>query len=341
MKMKALFCDRLSDDLSGVRVALLPCPVPRPDQALVKIGACALNFPDLLMTSGDYQFRPEPPFVLGMEACGTVMEAPEPGWIGRRVIVTARQGLATEQAVAPLAALRPAPDHLTDEICAAYTITGLTACAALTLRSSWRPGERLLVLGAASGVGAAALQLARHLGLWTCAVVSSAGKAALALTCGAHKTVIVPPAPNPGLALLTALKDETAAGFDGVYDPIGGLVAPAAATLLNPMGRYLVIGFAAGAIPALSLEQVRSRALSLIGVRAGELGRQDPAAGAALMALVDRLAAEGVLAPPVGARAPLDDAPSLLAQMQARTLAGKAVMLMGGGSVQADPLSPR
>ncbi|MCS6986582.1 MAG: zinc-binding dehydrogenase [Sphingomonadaceae bacterium] len=296
-------------------------PAPGPGEATVRMVAVGLNFPDLLMLEGRYQYRPPLPFVPGMEGVGRVEavgEGVSADLLGQRLLVGARAGLMAQRVTLPLSALRPAPDTLSDAEAAAFTVGALTAWVGLVERGRLAAGERLLVLGAGGGMGLMAVALGAALGAEVWAVASSLAKLALAEAAGAQATWRVDrQAPDLG---------PLAGQFDLVFDPVGGpLVAPAIAAL-RPGGRYLVIGFAGGPPVPLGVDQIQARFLEVIGVRAGEAGRRDPAAGRRHLAAIDRLAAEGRLRPAVGLTLPFVQAPEAFRAMARGELCGKAVI---------------
>jgi NADPH2:quinone reductase len=320
--MRALVCHHLSDDRSGLRFETdWPDPAP-PQHGEVKVAihAAALNFPDLLMLSGGYQFRPEMPFIPGTEACGTIIEAGEGATFspGDRVIVGGRGGAFAEFATLPATSVRSVPPGLDDAQAAAFTVGALTAWVGLVERGRLKAGERVLITGAGGGMGLAAIALAAALGADVTAVASAADRLDAARAAGAQACVLIDRA-APALDL----RD-----IDLVFDPVGGSLARPAIRTLRRGGRYLIIGFAGGRPPALPLNRALLQEVEIIGVRAGEQGRQDPAAGQAHIAAVDALAAR--LRPLVGLCLPLEHGAAAFASMAAGTLIGKAVLTMGG-----------
>lgn len=323
--MKALQCHALGDNLTGVLVADIADPVPGDGEVMVRVQACALNFPDLLMTRGGYQFRPDLPFTLGTEACGAVVAVgtgASHALIGNRVIVSAREGCAAGYVCVGQAQVRPAPAGLTDAEAAGLTVTGLTAWVGLIVRGRLQAGERLLVLGAGSGVGLAAIDVALAAGATVIAAASSEAKLSPARQRGIP-TLVMPRTGLPAAALEAALGGPV----DVVYDPIGAALAEPAIGALAWRGRYLVIGFAGGSIPRITLELALLKGADIIGVRAGEYGRRDPAAHRQHLAAIDDLALQGKLRPYTGYQCNLTAGVSALQQMNAGTLTGKAVLI--------------
>lgn len=323
--MRAWVCHHLSEDRSGLRFEAewRDPPEPGPNQVRVRLKAAALNYPDLLMLSGGYQFKPELPFIPGVEAAGVIDEVGEGllgDLIGERVIVGARSGCLAEFITVDAAQVRPAPHNLHDDEAAAHTVGSLTAYVALAVRGRVAAGERVLVLGAGGGVGLAAVAVAKALGAKVVAATTDGGKGDVIRSAGADDVVVLDrAAPN-----LDALKGA----IDVVYDPIGGPAFEPALRTLAWNGRYLVVGFVAGQPAPLPLNRTLLKGIEVIGVRAGEHGRQNPAAGAEAQRAIDALAEKG-LHPHIGLRAPLDRADELFAAMADGKVVGKAVALIG------------
>lgn len=286
-------------------------------QVMVAISHAALNFPDLLMLSGGYQYLPELPFVPGTEACGTVIAAGAgaEALLGQRVIVGGRGGCFAERLTLPAAGVRPVPAGLDDEGAAAFTVGALTAWVGLMTRGRLQAGERVLVTGAGGGMGLAAVALAAHEGAHVVAVASSQRRLDLAQAAGAHEAVLIDRA-----APQIDLRD-----IDVVFDPVGGALALPAMRTLRRGGRFLIIGFVGGKT-AVPLNRALIKEIEILGVRAGEFARQDPAAGRLHMAAIDARGA--VLRPQIGMRSPLEGVAGLFDAMAAGTLVGKAVVVV-------------
>lgn len=315
--MRALVCHSLSPDRSRLAFeANWPEPaVPGPGEVTVAITRAALNFPDLLMLSGGYQFRPDLPFIPGTEACGTVISAGAgaEALVGQRVIVGGRSGTFADRITLTAGSVRAVPPGLDDAEAAAFTVGALTAWVGLMTRGRLAPGERVLVTGAGGGMGLAAVALAAHEGAEVIAVASSEARLEAARAAGAAHGITVDRA-NP----LLDLRD-----IDVVFDPVGGALALPALRTLRRGGRYLIIGFVGG-MASVPLNRALIKEIEIIGVRAGEYARQDPAAGRRHMAAIDARAA--VLKPQIGMTVPLEAAASLFDTMAAGTLVGKAVV---------------
>ncbi len=311
-------------ELEGISALRLdevpPAPAPGPGEATVTMEAVGLNYPDLLMLSGGYQFRPGLPFTPGMEGVGRISAVGEGlagDLLGQRVLASARTGLLAEAVTLPLAALRAAPETLSDAEAAGFTTGFLTAWMALVHRGRLAAGDALLVLGAGGGMGLAAVALGAALGARVSALVSSEDKARAARAAGAAEVVE---------RARSARELAVPGQFDLVFDPVGGArVAPAVACLCRG-GRYLVIGFVGGPPVRLPLDLVQAREVEIIGVRAGESSRRSPALGRRALNAIDRLAAEGRVRPHVGMVVGMDEAPCAFAAMAAGRLVGKAVI---------------
>lgn len=317
--MKAWVCHHLSEDRSGLRfeTAWPDAPLPAAGEVRVALKAAALNFPDLLMLSGGYQFKPELPFVPGVEGVGIVTDTGagvDPALVGRRVVVGARSGCLAEAVTLGVESVRLAPNACSDAEAASYAVGALTAWVGLVERGRLMQWETLLVTGAAGGMGLAAVAMGKALGAHVIAAASDERKCAAARAAGAHETLVIDrTAPD-----FSALKDRV----DVVFDPVGGaLFAPAAQTL-RWNGRYLLIGFAGGIPEPVAL----LNGIEIIGVRAGEFGRRDPAGGSRARAAIDALVASSHYRPFIGMEAPLERADEAFAAMAAGTLIGKAVL---------------
>ena len=322
----ALVNEHLSDDLSGLVLRRWPLPPVGPADVRVAMAAVSLNFPDLLMTRGLYQFRPPLPYVPGMEGTGVVLEAgPASGWQpGQRVGVGAKHGLLAQQVVMPGSALRPLPAGLPMDEAAAVTVTGLTAWVALARLGQLQRGETLLVHGARGGVGQACVQIGLHLGARVMATASQPERLSAMAAAGVQVL--------PAAGFRQAVLDATAGrGADVVADPVGGDVFDESQRCIAFGGRLLVLGFASGRIPTLNANRPLIKGFSVVGVRAGEYGRHWPDRHQQHLAAVLRLAEAGVLRPYIGARFALAEARDALAAMAARSVTGKIVVMIGEG----------
>ena len=324
----ALVVEKLSDDFSGVAVRELP-PPPPPGLAevLVRVRAAALNFPDVLLTQGNYQFKPDLPFGPGLEAAGEVLavgagvDHVKPG---DAVVAQTRQGGALARTMtAEVAHVRPMPANLDWAEAASYSAAGMTAYVSLVHRAQLAAGEALLVHGASGGTGLATVQLGRHLGARVIATGRSPEKLEMARAMGAHEVVQIGANLRDEILRLT-----DGQGADVVFDPVGGDVFDASLRALAWGGRLLVVGFVGGRIADLKSNYVLIKNVSVIGVRAGEFVWRDRARGARVMQEVDALAAQGVLKPHVAARFALQDSVQALRTLARGQAIGKIVVTM-------------
>jgi NADPH2:quinone reductase len=321
-----LRCTRLSDDLSGVSLEDVDAGPPGPGEVAVAMRAAALNFPDLLMTRGGYQHRPELPFTIGMEGAGVVEALGEgvTGWaVGDPVCVSGKTGAIARRTVVPASALAPVPPGWDWPSAAGWQVGALTALVALEVRAGLRAGETLLVHGATGGMGAAAVQLGAALGATVIATGSREAWLERLLPMGAAHLVS---SRGPFDVTVKALTDGR--GADVIFDPVGGDVFDRSTKCVAFGGRLLVVGFAAGRIPTLAANHVLIKGYSVVGVRAGEWLRRRPADAPAILARLARLAADGTFRPLVGARFPLERAKDALAALERREAPGKIVVEM-------------
>jgi len=322
--MRALLCHRpgAPDDLT---IGELPDPVPDPGQAVVRIEAAALNFFDLLIIAGQYQYKPEFPFSPGAEFAGTVESVgPDVAGIatGDRVIGYSGWGAAREKLAIAADRLIKMPDGLDAERAAGLIVTYGTSYYALKDRAALKPGETLAVLGASGGVGLAAVELGKLLGARVIACASSDDKLAFAREHGADDGVNY----SSGDLREGFKKLGGEHGIDVVYDPIGDKYAEPALRSLAWYGRYLVVGFAAGQIPKLPLNLVLLKGCDVRGVFWGSWTQREPAAHRANTADLIRWCAEGKLSAHVHAAYPLADAAQALKDIAARKVMGKVVL---------------
>ena len=323
--MRALQVRELLPGHAGAVLVDLPVPEPGPGEVRVRVRAAAVNFPDLLMTRGGYQLKPDLPFVSGLEFAGEVdaVGSGVTGWKpGDAVVGGNRFGAMSEYAVVPAAALRRKPEALGWDEAAAYPVAYLTAYVALARCARVAPGEWVLVHGAAGGVGLATVDLANAMGARVIAAASSAEKRAAIARLYAPDAVI---AAEPGFR--DAVKGLTGGmGADVIFDPVGGDVFDESTRCIAFDGRLLVVGFASGRIPEVSVNMPLIKGFSVVGVRAGEYGRRFPDRGAENIVAIDRLAAEGRIRPHVHVALDLADWREGFAMLERREAVGKVVL---------------
>lgn len=323
--MRAIEVRELLPDHAGAALTDLPVPMPGAGEVRVRVRAAAINFPDLLMTGGGYQLKPDLPFISGLEFSGEVDAVGEgvPDWAaGDAVVGGNRFGAMAEYVVVPRSALRPKPETLSWEEAAAYPVAYLTAYVALVRCARVEPGEWVLVHGAAGGVGLATVDLAKALGARVIAAASSAEKREAITRLYAPDAVIsAAPGFREKVKALTGGK-----GADVIFDPVGGDIFDESTRCISFGGRLLVVGFASGRIPELSVNMPLIKGFSVVGVRAGEYGRRFPERGAENVAAIDALAAAGTIRPHVHASLDLADWREGFAMIERREVVGKVVL---------------
>lgn len=320
--MKALVVSRLGPDFAACALAELPDPVRAPGQILVRVRAAALNFPDLLMTEGKYQLRPDLPFVPGMEVAGDVVEADrESGFApGDAVVASTRLGGFAELVAVDAGSVRRVPPNLDFARAASVGAAYTTAYVSLVRCAHVQPGEWVLVHGATGGVGLAAVDLAKALGARVIATSRSAEKLAMVATDYAVDATL----PAPGFR--EAVKEITGGGADIVFDPVGGDIFDESTRCIAFGGRLLVIGFTSGRIASVATNIPLIKGFSVIGVRAGEYGRRFPDKGRENQNAVWALAAEGRIRPRVDSRYALADWRAAFEAMRDSRMIGKIVI---------------
>jgi NADPH2:quinone reductase len=309
---------------SGVEVAEVDEPTPGPGDVLVEVHRVGLSFPDLLLSRGEYQLRPDPPFTLGVDLSGTVVaigaDVTRFG-PGDRVAGVLPHGGAAELAVVPEPFTFALPDALSFDAAAAIPMNYLTAQFALVERGGLRDGETVLVHGAAGGVGTATIQVARGLGARTIGVVSTEEKAEVARRAGADEVV-----------LLDGFRDAVAgltagAGVDVVLDVVGGEVFLDSLRLLAPQGRLLVVGFASGqGIPEVRVNRLLLNNTDVRGVGWGAYAMVRPGYMAEQWEALLPMIASGVIDPPIGATYALTEAAQALTDLAERRTVGKSLL---------------
>ncbi len=310
---------------ADVQVREVDEPTPGPDDVLVEVHRVGVSFPDLLLSRGEYQLKPEPPFTLGVDFAGTVLRPAESGaggfTEGQRVAGVGPYGGAAERVASPAMSTFPLPDGVSFDEGAALPMNYLTAQFALAERGQLRSGETVLVHGAAGGVGTATIQVARGYGARTIAVVSTREKAAVAERAGADDGVLLDGFKDAAMALTAGV------GVDVVVDVVGGDVFTDSLRVLAPRGRLLVVGFAAGqGIPQVKVNRLLLNNVDVRGVGWGAYAMVRPGYMAdqwqALVPMMER----GVVRPPVGATFALEEFGRALSDMEQRRTLGKSVV---------------
>lgn len=300
----------------------LAVPAPDSGQVSLRIEATGLNFADLLMVKGTYQATPPVPFIPGLEVCGTVTalgpDTTGPA-VGTRVAVFGGQGGLADHGVFPVDRLVPVPDAMPPDVAAGFIVAWSTSHLALTHRARLQPGERLVVLGAAGGVGLTAVELGAKMGAEVVAVARGANKLAVAQEHGAHH-LIDAEAPD--------LRDQLKAlgGADVVYDAVGGPAAKAAFRATNPGGRYVVIGFASGEVPAFPANHLLVKNVDLIGFYWGGYMDFDPKPVTESIAALFAMYEAGEIRPHISHVLPLEQVEDGLELLRSRKSTGKVVI---------------
>src|SRR5215510_1685105 len=324
MAMKAVVCKQFGPPESLVYEEQ-PSPRAGPGEVVIAVKAASLNFPDVLIIENKYQFKPPLPFSPGSEVAGVVKaigDGVTTAAPGDRVMAFTTYGAFAEEVKTDARRLLPLPSGMDFVSAAAFGLTYATSDHALRDRGQLAAGETLLVLGAAGGVGLAAIEIGKALGARVIACASTDDKLAVCRAHGADETI------NYATEdLRERIKSLTGGrGVDVVYDPVGGQYSEPALRSLAWRGRLLVVGFAAGDIPKIPLNLTLLKGCSIVGVFWGEFLRREPDRFAAAMDKLGLWFAEGRLKPHVSATFPLERAADALAMMAARNVKGKVVL---------------
>ncbi len=308
----------------------LPTPEPKAHEVRIAIRCASLNFPDLLIVQNKYQMKPPLPFVPGAEFSG-VVDAVGAGVshlrVGDAVAAFAGTGGFATHACVDAALVMPLPAGFALDDASAFILTYATTHHALLDRGALKAGETVLVLGAAGGVGSAAIQIAKAAGARVIAAASSAEKCAFCTSLGADATIDYGAAAEPA-ALREQLKALTAgSGPDIVYDPVGGSLAEPVFRSIAWRGRYLVVGFAQGGIPALPFNLALLKGASIVGVFWGEFAKREPKANARALGELAQWYAQGRVKPAIDCRLPMTRLPDAYARMGTRQVLGKVVLM--------------
>lgn len=322
--MKAILCKSwgLPDTLV---VEELPDVIPAAGQVAIRVEAAGVNFPDVLIIQNKYQFKPELPFTPGSELAGVITAVGDGVTnvkTGDKVLAFVSQGAFAQQIAVPAKLVMPMPPGLDFDTAAAVTLTYGTSHHAVVDRAQLKAGETMLVLGAAGGVGLAAIEIGKALGARVIAAASTDEKLAVCTEHGADATINY-----TTQDLREAIKAATdGKGPDVIYDPVGGIYAEPAFRSIGWRGRYLVVGFANGEIPKLPLNLALLKGASLVGVFWGEFARREPKANLAAMRELMEWMAQGKIKPHISGRYALADTAQALNDMAARKVTGKVVI---------------
>jgi NADPH2:quinone reductase len=322
--MHAVVCPELGP-LDNLRIDEQPDPTAGPGQVVVQVVAAGVNYVDALFVQGQYQIKPPTPFTPGGEIAGQVASIGEgvTGFaVGDRVIASIGLGGFAEQVIARVEQLAPIPEAMTFEAAATFTQSYATALFSLDRRANLQDGEWLLVLGAAGGVGRAAIDVGRALGARVIAAASSPERLELCVAAGAEATINYTTED-----LKTRARELSGGGTDVVVDPVGDDKAEPALRSLGFDGRFLVIGFAGGDIPRIPLNQVLLRNRRIVGVDWGAWMLANPDGQRDLMGELLAMVADGRLHPPEPTTYPLTDAVRALDDLQHRKVAGKIALI--------------
>lgn len=323
--MRAVRCHELVGP-AGLKVDELETPQAGVGEVLIDVKAAGVNFPEVLLSYGKYQFKPEPPFIPGGEAAGVVSavgEGVSDLKVGDRVAATMVNGAFAEKVVVPEFAAVKLPDSVSFNVGGITLLTYATTYHALVDRAQLRKGETLLVLGAAGGVGVAAIQLGKHLGARVIAAASTPEKVAFCKQMGADE----------GICYGTEdLKERIKALTDGeganvIYDPVGGPYAEAALRGIAWEGRYLVVGFAAGDIPKFPLNLILLKGCQVVGVFWGSFAMRAPELNRANAEQILKWVGEGKLKPHLDATLPFAQAADALKRLEQREVRGKLALV--------------
>lgn len=319
--MRAVHVTRL-DGPDAVEIVDLPQPTAPENHVLIEVARAGVSFPDLLLTRGEYQIRPDLPFVPGAEVAGTVVSAPPDSDFaaGDRVAAFPGFGGFAQFVTAPAEYVFPLPGDMSFDVAAALPMNYLTCLFGLLQRGALQAGETVLVHGAAGGIGTAAIQVAKASGARVIAVTSTAQKGEVARAAGADDVVLAD-------GFLAAVKDLTdGRGVDIVVDPVGGDRFTDSLRSLATLGRLLVIGFTEGAIPQVKVNRLLLNNISVVGVGWGAYWASRPHVVRAQWDQLIELARGGAIDPPIDEVSPLSDAGTAIGRLAARSVTGKLLL---------------
>lgn len=325
--MRAVLCTEYGTQ-EKLTIGEVPDPVAGQGEVVIEMAAASLNFPDLLVIAGLYQFKPVPPFVPGAEGAGTVLAiGPDVTTVnvGQRVMAVGVQGAFADKWVLDASSVIPIPDDMGFETAASLTLAFGTSYHALKQRAALQPGETLLVLGAAGGVGSAAIEIGKAMGATVIAAASTDEKLEFCRDLGADMTI------NYATEdLKSRVKELTdGRGVDVIYDPVGGELSELAFRSIAWKGRHLVIGFASGDIPKIPLNLPLLKGAEIVGVFWGSFTDREPEENLRNGAELFQMLSDGTLSPRVTNVYPLDEYESAFDLMASRRAKGKIILEMG------------
>ncbi|MBQ76121.1 MAG: NADPH:quinone oxidoreductase [Gammaproteobacteria bacterium] len=332
--MRTAICNEINEDVSILRLQEADLAEPSDDEIQIEVKACSIDFPDILMIQGKYQFKPPMPFAPGGSFAGQVAAIGQNvagTKVGDRVIAGIRYGGFAEAVNVPAAVVRAIPGSLTYEKAASFSSAYHTAYIALVVRGGLKAGETLLVNGATGGVGMAAVDLGKHMGAHVIATGGTDEKLAVVKSKGADHVINYTMADGSLGGFRTKVKELTdGKGADVIFDPVGGTVFDESMRCINWDGRILAIGFTSGVWPKAAVNHILIKHISVIGVRAGEISRRNPELGKQCRETLYKLLQEGAIDPYVCAAFPLEQAVDALKMLENRQAIGKVVVTMNG-----------
>ncbi|MBV1904904.1 MAG: NADPH:quinone oxidoreductase family protein [Pseudomonadales bacterium] len=338
MKIKTTLCHAISEDISSIQLEHVELTAPAANEVQIRIKACAVNFPDLLMIQGKYQFKPPLPFAPGGELAGDVVALGKNVTefkIGDRVIANLRYGGFAEAINVPVNSVSMIPGDIAYEKAASYAVAYLTAFVALDVRAKLHAGETLLVHGATGGVGMAAVDLGKQMGAKVIATGGTDEKLAVVKSKGADHVINYTMEDGSMGGFREEVKALTGGkGADVIYDPVGGSVFDESMRCINFNGRLLVIGFTSGVWPNAPANLILIKNIAILGVRAGEIGRRNPEIGKYSRNAIYQLLKDGAIDPYVCAGFPLERAVDAMKMLEERKVVSKVVVTMNGYTIQ-------
>ena len=339
-RIRTYRCHEINEDIGSISLDEVDLPAPGPSEVQVRVMACSVNFTDLLMIQGKYQHKPELPFAPGGEAAGEVAEIGsdvENVAIGDRVVFGSRVGGFAEAINLPATSVRPLPPSMSFAKAASYSAAYQTAWVALTYRGQLQSGEWLLVHGATGGVGMAAVDVGKILGAKVIGTGGTDEKLKVVKSRGADEVINYTMSDGRLGGFRDRVKAITGSGgADVILDPVGGDVFDESMRCVNWGGRILTVGFTSGRWPQAAVNLILIKQISVIGVRAGEVGRRDPAMQRRFAKEMHDLAYSGKIDPYVCAGFPLDRAIDAMRLLENREVIGKCVVTMNGYELEPE-----